>query len=190
MKNKPSSTTTTVDEQFELAFRLIQRYDHHLDSLESRAATVISADALLLAGTTFLVDKVLLQANQFSLIRQIFIGISIGLALIALALSIVYAAASIANVWRTTRKIVGGNLPQPSLFFRSSDTLNELKEFLRFKKYFQSSSKEQTLAYALSELWLITNLSIQRQTNFQRAVRLLLFSVVPFLTAYAILIIK
>lgn len=188
MKNKLPSTT--VDEQFELAFRLIERYDRLLDSLESRAATVISANALLLAGTTFLVDKVLLQANQFSLIKQIFIGISLGLALISLALSIVYAATSIANVWRTTRKIVGGNLPQPSLFFRSSDTLNELKDFSHFKNYFQSSSKEQILTYALIELWLITNLSIRRQKTFQQAVRLLLFSIIPFLTAYAILIIK
>jgi hypothetical protein len=159
MKNNlPSLTADEQDEQFELAFRLIQRYDHHLDSLESRAATIISADALLLAGTTFLVDKVLLPANQFPFIKQIFIGISIGLALIVLALSIVYAATSIANVWRTTGKIVGRDLLQPSLFFRSSETLSEIKNFPHFKKHFQSSSKEQILTYVLFN-WDVENVS-------------------------------
>jgi hypothetical protein len=193
MKNKTTSPSTTVDEQserFELAFRLIERYDHHLDSLESRAATIISADALLLAGTTFLIDKVFSQASQFLLNKLVFIGISIGIALVALAFSIVYAATTIANVWRTTRKIVGGNLPKPSLFFRSSDTVKEFEEFSDFKKHFQSSSKEEMLAYAVGELWLITNLSIRRQKNFERAARLLLFSVIPFLTAYALLIVQ
>jgi hypothetical protein len=60
MKNIQSSKT--IDEQLQLAFQLIQRYDHLLDPLENRAATIISADALLLAGTTFLIDKVWSQA--------------------------------------------------------------------------------------------------------------------------------
>jgi len=192
MKNKTPSPAITVEEQneqFELVFQLIERYDHHLDSLESRAATTISADALLLAGMTFLTDKVFSQANQFPLNKQIFIGVSIGIALIALLLSIVYAATTIANIWRTTRKIVGGNLPKPSLFFHASDTVNEFEGFPDFKKHFQSSSKEEMLNHALSELWLITNLSIRRQKNFERAAQLLLFSVIPFLTAYVLLII-
>jgi hypothetical protein len=188
MKNK--SSQTTIDEQIELAIRLIEKYDHLLSSLESRAATVVSADALLLAGTTFLLDKVWSQASQFSSIKQIGIAVSIGLALVTLALSIVYATTSIANIWRTTRKIVGGNLPPPSLFFRPSDTVNHFKEFSQFEKHFQSSTKEQTLTYALSELWLVSNLNIRRYKSFQRAVRLLLFSVVPFLIAYAMLIVK
>lgn len=188
MKTKPSPTT--VDEKIELAIRLIERNDNLLSSLESRAATVVSADALLLAGTTFLLDKIWSQASQYASIKQIALGISIGLALIALALSIVYATTSIANVWRTTRKIVGGNLPQPSLFFRPRDTANEFKDFSQFEKHFQASSKEQMLNYALNELWLVENLNIRRYKNFQRAVRLLLFSVVPFLVAYSILIIK
>ena len=189
MENEPY-TPTTVDEKFELTCRLIERYDNLLTSLESRTATVISADALLLAGTTFLVDKILSQAYQYPLSKQIFISISIGLALVALALSIAYAASGIVNVRRTTREIVGGDLPQPSLFFRASDTVKVRKGFPHFEDSFMSSSKEQLLTYALSELWLITNLNVRRYRPFQRAVQLLLFSVVPFLVAYAMLTIK
>lgn len=183
-------TPMTVDEELELVCRLVERYDDLLTSLESRTATVISADALLLAGTTFLVDKVLSQVYQYPLSQQILIGASIGLALVALALSIAYAVSGIANVWKTTRGQIGGDLPQPSLFFRSSDTVKALKGFSHFEDSFRSSSKEQMLTYALGELWLITNLNVRRYRFFQRAVRLLLFSVVPFLAAYAMLAIK
>jgi hypothetical protein len=187
---KDKSSQTTIDQQIELAIRLIERYDQLLSSLESRAATVVSADALLLAGTTFLLDKVWSQASQYSSIKQIAIGVSLSFALVTLALSIVYATTSIANVWRTTQKIVGGNLLPPSLFFRPSDTVNQFKEFSQFEKHFKSSNREQTLTYALSELWLVSNLNIRRYRYFQQAVRLLVFSVVPFLIAYALLIIK
>lgn len=184
------STPMTVDGKFEIACRLIERYDGLLTSLEGRTATVISADALLLAGTTFLVDKVLAQAYLYPLPKQIAIGVSIGVALVALALSIAFATTGIANVWRTTRKIVGGDLPQPSLFFRPSDTVKALNGFSRFEESFRSSSKEQILTYALSELWLVTNLNVRRYRPFQRAVQLLLLSVVPFLVAYAMLTIQ
>lgn len=183
-------TAMSVDDKFELACRLVERYDSLLSSLENRTATVISADALLLAGTTFLMDKVLSQAHQYPLSKQIVIGVCIGLALIMLVLSIVYAASGIANIWKTTRKIVGGDLPQPSLYFHSSDTVRVLNGFSQFEESFKSSSKEQMLAYALAELWLITNLNVRRYGRFQRAVRLLLFSVVPFLAAYAMLVIR
>ena len=179
-----------VDEKIELAIRLIERNDNLLSSLESRAATVVSADALLLTGTTFLLDKVWSQASHFVPIQQIALGISVGLALLALALSIAYATTSIANVWGTTRKIVSGDFHQPSLFFRPRDTANRFRDFSQFEKHFQASSKEQMLNYALNELWLVENLNIRRYKNFQLAVRLLLFSVVPFLVAYSLLIIK
>jgi hypothetical protein len=182
----------TIDEKFELAFRLIERYDTLLTSLESRAATVVSADALLLAGTTFLIDKIFSQGYQYSLLEQIFISVIIGLALIALALSLVYATMGIANVRKTTREIAGGDLSKSSLFFHARETVRELKEFPHFDDSFRTSNKEQMLTYALSELWLITNLNVRRYRSFQRAVQLLLFSVIPFLVlaAYATLAIR
>lgn len=189
MENK-QPTVMTINEKLEFACRLVERYDALLSSLENRTATVISADALLLAGTTFLIDKLFSQAYQYPLSKQIFISVCIGLALVMLALSIVFAASGIANVWRTTRRIVGGDLPQPSLFFHSSDTVKALKGFSQFEESFASSSKEQMLGYALGELWLITNLNVRRYRLFQRAVRLLLVSIIPFLAAYAMLVIR
>lgn len=183
-------TDMTIDEKFELACRLVERYDALLSSLESRTATVISADALLLAGTTFLIDRVLSQAYQYPIPMQVFIGACISLTLVMLALSIVYATSAIANIWKTTHQIIGDDLPQPSLFFHSSDTTKTLKGFSLFQESFTSSSKEQMLTYALSELWLITNLNVRRYKSFQWAVRLLLFSVVPFLIAYVALAIN
>lgn len=182
----------TIDEKFELAFRLIERYDNLLTSLESRAATVVSADALLLAGTTFLIDKIFSQGYQYSLLEQIFISVTIGLALITLALSLVYATMGIANVRKTTREIAGGDLSKSSLFFHARETVRELKEFSHFDDSFRTSNKEQMLTYALSELWLITNLNVRRYRSFQRAVQLLLFSVIPFLVlaTYATLAIR
>ena len=187
MENKLSPTT--VDEQLEFSVRLIERYDQLLGSLESRAATIVSADALLLAGITFLLNQVWSQGDQTFSIRQIVLGISIGLSLIALVLSIVYAATSIARVGRITRKIADSNSSSPNLFFRPRATVDEFKEFSDFEKHFRSSDKEQMLTYALSELWLLTNLNTRRYRTFQWAVRLLLFSIVPFLVACTLLII-
>jgi hypothetical protein len=188
MKDKTSPTS--VDEKIQLAIRLSERYDNLLSSLESRAATVVSADALLLAGTTFLLDAVWAQAGQYSEIKQIVLGISIGITLITLVLSIVYATSSIASIWRTTYVSAVAKSSPPSLFFRPRDTVNQFKEFSEFDKHFQESSKEQILNYALSALWLVTNLFTDRHRNFRRAVRLLFFSVIPFLIAFSILLTK
>jgi hypothetical protein len=184
------STPMTIDERFELVCRLIDRYDNLLTSIESRAAIVVSADALLLTGATFLIDKVLSYASQYSLTKQVFLGANISLTLLTLTLSLIYAITGIVTVWRSSRAITGRDTPRPNLFFRSGDTAEFFKGFTDFENNFRSSTKEQMLTYALGELWLITNLNVHRYQSLRRAIRLLLISIFPFLVSFAILTIR
>jgi len=87
-----------------LARWLIERHDNLRSLTANRAAIVLSADTLLLAGVTFLLDKVLSGGSQYSQLEKILFSISIGAAIILLSLSIVYATSAIAFIWKTSRE--------------------------------------------------------------------------------------
>ncbi len=169
------------DEQLELACWLIERHDHLRASTATRAAIVVSADAILFAGAVFLLDKYLSSVTQYHQFGRVVFTVGIGANLTLLALSVVLAANAIAFAWKKTRTTVNiSNLP-PLLFFHPSDTMKAFndKEFGRFRQHFRAATKEQMVTYALGELLQITIAHNMRYRAFRWSIRLLFAATIP-----------
>ena len=78
---KEAERKTMMDgrDQLDLICWLIDRADKLRESVASRAAIVVSANALLLAGTTFLLDQILSSLGQRSLAERVFLVICVGI---------------------------------------------------------------------------------------------------------------
>jgi hypothetical protein len=85
-------------ERFELILWNIETLDSRRTSVANRAAIVLSADALLLAAATFLLDKTLTSIAQYNTVERIVLALSLGASMALLVLSIGFATAGIANV--------------------------------------------------------------------------------------------
>jgi hypothetical protein len=180
------ATSLNDEENLKLVFWLIEMHDNLRNSAESRAATVISADAILLAGATFLLDKVLSGANGYGQPEKVVFAACLGACLVLVASSIAYAASTIMFIWEDTRRATSiKNLP-PLLFFHPPDIVTHFDSFDRFRDAFQTSTKKQMLEYALGQLLLIITAHAKRYKNLRKTLRCLLISIIPFLIAIAV----
>ena len=186
MANNP--TPMSSKERLELALWSIERLDNLRASASNRAAMVISADAILLAGTTFLIDKGI-SAYKFVDTQAIIYIICALLALILVLLSVIYASNTIVFVWRSTKNAVGVKDLPKSLFFHPSDTVATFKDFGKFEKTFKSSTTDDMLKSALGELMQITLAHHKRYKSLRTSIRLLLVAVIPFMVCLLLLII-
>lgn len=176
-------------EKLEQALWFIERLDKLRASAASRAAMVISADAILLAGITFLIDKGL-SNNPIVDVTSILYLISAAISLILVVFSVVYAANTIVFVWRRTRNAVGvEDLPESS-FFHPSDIVDRYKNYAKFEKVFLSSTMNDMVRGALGELMLITYSHHKRYKNLRASLRFLLVAIIPFLFCLALLILN
>ncbi len=174
--------------KLDLACWLIERNYTRREAIANRAAIVVSADSLLLAGIIFLLDKVLGQA-QSSVIEKTLLALSITAIVIFLALSIVYAVTAIVSVWITNREKVSLDKRQ-RLFFHAYDTVNTFHNFEEYLQEFNIANQEQMKNYALGYLWSSENLFNYRYQNLRRALQLLLLSIIPFVVSIAIVLVK
>ena len=170
----------------------IEMLDARRSSISNRAAIVLSADALLLAATTLLLDKILSNITQYNQFERIVLALSIGGVAFFLALSIAYATAGIVNVWKTSREMLGtlgSDMPQ-RLFFHPTDTIKAFSGFSPFADKFNTTTKEQMTLFALGELWTVINQHYSRYQVLRKTIKLLILSIIPFLVAIAILLAK
>lgn len=174
-------------QRLEAARWLIARYDTLRASLVSRAAVVLSANALVAAGALVLVSR----ANGTDLIGgNLTSGVVVVLAAATLtmtALSIIKAAQCLVNLrpWRAA--IV--DPPERAAFFNGSDSISTFEDFERFGSHFVSVTDERLLQYALVELWQVTNGFYKRYQYIRAAVRLLLVEVATFLCSAVTLLV-
>ena len=166
------------NEKLEFLQWLINRFDELRASTANRAAIVVSADAILLAGVNFLIDKAL--SKNIVGLGLIVLFICIGLTTLLLVLSIIYATTGVVSVWKSDREILKGKAPGLNLFFHTRDSLNEFDDFPSFEKRFNKTNKEQLIKYGLGELWILINLNVRRNNYVIRSIKLLTFSIVAF----------
>lgn len=183
------ATVVSAKEKLELVCWLTKRQDDLRVSIANRAVIVVSADALLLAGVTFLLDKALSGGSLYSYLEKLVLIFSISATVILLAFSLVYATTGVASVWKSSRKRFGSGMPQ-RLFFHAFDTIEALKSFSSFEKSFEASTVEEMLTYALADLWSMENQYRHRYQMLTRAIRLLLFSIIPFLASINIILVR
>jgi hypothetical protein len=172
----PTQPAMSEIERFELVCWLIERSDSLRESTANRAAIVVSADALLLAGTTFLLDKTLLAIGQYGTVGQVFLIVNIGITTILLILSLIFATTGIVNLRKTKRSTPASVPPYPYFNAFEVGTLN----FDSSKDNFSSAAHNQMTDYALHYLWFIQNLYCDRYQALKRAVLLLLVATISF----------
>lgn len=183
------NNTAEREEKTELIYWLLERYDTIRGAIANRAAIVLSADAIVLAATVLLLDKALSNVNIFSSIERIVLVVAIGLTLVLLAVSIYFATTATANVWKTSREILGPDRPQRE-FFYPRETLERANDFESFRNSFDAASDEELTSYALGELWSVTHSAFSRYQKLRRAIRFVVFSLVPFFLALLLFLFK
>jgi hypothetical protein len=149
----PSKKVASIndDEKFELILWLIERYDNLRASTSNRAAIVLSADTLLLAGSTFLLDKILSSGTFSNAILKVLLALGGGITVAFLVLSIYFSVNAVVSPWKTSRDLFG-DIPNRFLF-QQRDTVKAFKKFKDFENKFNNTSKHQIMDYALAELW-------------------------------------
>jgi hypothetical protein len=189
--NMKAETTNRMNEKerLDLACWLNEKYDNLRTSISNRAAIVISADALLLASTTFLLDKILSGVTAYGKIERLLMALSAGITLVLLTLSIICAANAIATIWKSSRQMFGSDM-QPSRFFHSFHITGVFKDAASFEKRFRESTTKDFLSHALNNLWLTENVFNYRYRFLSLSIKLLLAAVIPFLASVTILILK
>lgn len=174
-----TATPIELDKQLDLIRWLIERSDGLRSSTANRAATVVSACALLIAGNTFFLDKVLSASPELNQISKITSVASISSSILLLIISILYATTSIAFVWNITRKAVSAKNEPYYLYFKARDTVEKFDGIKGLIDEFRSTSKEQMIEYGLGELFLVQAAQHKRYQTLRLALRYLLISIAP-----------
>jgi len=188
-KSDRKTSKLTPKERLELVCQISERQDGLRASIANRAALVISADALLLASVTFSLETALSSASAFNAVEKTTLMLAVGVAVILLALSLLYATTGVASVWKPTRQRYGNSLPQ-RLFFHADDSIKTLKRFEVFRERFMASTIDELLTYALAELWSMEKVYYDRYLMLIRSIKLLVLAIIPFLIAISVLFIR
>lgn len=177
-----------VEDRIELARWLIERHDTLRESISSRAGIILSADALLITALIFTLDKITAITDQgySDALRIVFI-ICIAVSTISTIVSFIFTTNTIVSVWKTSRRTTNTKYHQ-RLFFNARDTLENFPTFSGFEHQFRELRRDQVLNFALGELWTAQSLYRQRYQSLRYSIRALLFSIIPFLIAMAIIL--
>ncbi|RJP49456.1 MAG: hypothetical protein C4583_12350 [Anaerolineaceae bacterium] len=168
----------TKKEKLEIVRWLLERNDHQRASVASRAAIVVSADALLISGATFLLDST--TSTNYLVVLQLMLIAFVCITIILLIFSLMYATAGVIH-WKIIREDVARDVHQR--FFCPHATVTTFKGFEEYESTFKKTSDEQLIKFALRRLWAMQNLFRSRYKTLQKAVLFLLLSVVPFLAS-------
>ena len=126
----------------------------------NRAAMIVSANAILAAGTTFMLG----QATKFGNLNidvTIFV-VSLIITLVLIVLSMIYAANTIVFVWKRTRDAIDiDDLPKLK-FFHASDIVKSFPKFSDYKSAIGNLSKKEFIDNALGELIQVTSTHYKR----------------------------
>lgn len=177
------------DEKKHNVFWLIERIDAIRMATENRAAIVLSAGAILMAGIAFLFDKALISPTMttMSSCARITLVSCLILALLFLLISVVYATVAIVNIFTTSRRMLKNRIPS-RVFFHSFDTQYVYPDFESFKTGYLSINEQDFFEAALAHLWSSYALYVKRYLALRMSIRCLLLSV-AFLGISALVVI-
>jgi hypothetical protein len=197
MRTEPPSVSvergTGDRERLELVRWLIDSYDQRKASVAGRAAILLSADALLIAATTLLIERIWSQDFGYSTAERSGLAAGAGLTLILLVISAAVATNGMANVWRTHWGRFGGN-PPSRLFFYPRQTFKRFDAargsgFEEFSQVLWTISEKDFAAEAMG-LWVITGEYRERYRTLRQATRLFVAGIVPLVVAVVFVLYK
>jgi hypothetical protein len=162
----------------------ITRYDQIRASTASRASLLVSANALLLAGTTLLLNGYDISDAHKNW-KQHAITICFALAVVttftSIAISIWYCVGAVSAYKRrrTSRQVFRNKLPS-RFIFNWGDTLRTSEDFQAFLSTLRSSTSEDTLKAASAELWSVIYQHSTKHRSLRMGIRFFRFSLLAF----------
>lgn len=158
----------------------LTRYDALRVSLASRGALILSADALIAAGSTVLAGQRISQMGSFNVAATL---ISVA-SLLSVGTSVTFAAGAIINVrpWRSSHK---EHLPR-SILFDASDTVAVIRSFEDFEQIFLATDDEMALRSAIVNLWKCITSYKHRYARLRKALQFLFAGLWIFLLGVAL----
>lgn len=183
---------------------LIQRYDTMRYSIANRAAILLSGNALLFAGITFLMDKAFFSESADTIISQIALCISIIFCYYFLIRSI-YSAINAITFLKPVESILESEYPYKKFSKRmifhhrdivemeNFDMVNKQKKLEEkgefFKRFYLNLEKEDILDFAINEIYIAAHTHKLRYTYFRDSMKYLIFALIPFLVSIIFMLI-
>jgi hypothetical protein len=156
----------------------ILRYDSLRASLASRASFVLSADAVLIAGISFLFSWTAKRGIYGGIISLALVGVGMLLALTFALLSVRRASRALLSnkSWRT---LFSSDAP-PSLFYQHSDTIKAIPTYAEFSTAFKGQATGSELESAIVNLWLVLHTHAYRYRFLREATNQLQIAISAF----------
>jgi hypothetical protein len=173
----PGAQTAEAEEQLETVHWHLLRSDHLRSGVAARAGTLLSTNALVVAGI----------ALAFSLRSQQPNNVVIVIAMVALGcvvFSVGNAALALVTVRNWARQF-GDYTTPPAFLYCYAETGRTSKSFEVFKRRVTTASADELLEFALAELWRCGRLHEYRYRKIRVAMFWLVAALVFFLAAAA-----
>jgi hypothetical protein len=159
---------------------LVERLDATRAGTEGRAASAISASALLLAGISLtLANSIFSTTAHFGRSFRWTLAGFLGIAIMLVLAAVVVAAGAIVNVRTTSRRLTQNSIPS-RIFIHPWDTLYVYSSWEMFRTGFLDSTAEDRNTAYLAYLWSTQLLYRKRYLAVRRAMRLLILAVAAF----------
>lgn len=180
IENSSDTDSMNDTEQLELVYWLINRYDMQRSAVATRAATVISGNALLLGGIALVLGSLLSGTSKYPNFQKIFLSVFSAINVLVLATSMLFAISATSFIWKNYQEILKTDQTKPIIFFRARDTIRKYRNPDSFSAAFKSTSKKQMIEFALRELLVSTSSQLMRYENFRKALQALFIAVILF----------
>jgi len=141
----------------------LSRYDELQANLASRAATLLSADALILGAAAILVGQYFGGSFDKTSVTTTLVAAGAASTLLVVAVSISATARVLLALRPWRKKRIGQGVPR-TVFYLHNDTLAVLGDYDAFSSRFKTLSVDDELEGALAALWI-------RTKNYQTRVR-------------------
>lgn len=166
---------------------LFDRLDGWRSSIANRCSLVLSANALLLAANSFMLDKVFDISDLSNNISLILVIALIIISMLLLLISLFFATIGIANVWRPGRKDFAKDTPS-RLLFHPSDIVKDYNSYEKFVSRFRKIEENEVIDAIWSEMWSLYNMHDKRYQMLRKSIQLLVIGIPFYVIATALLI--
>jgi hypothetical protein len=175
-------------DQIELVQWLIGRSDAMRASYSSRAALILSADAIILAAIVFLLDK---NLGQSAGILRISITVFALASLVLMLISLIHAFN--ASISRKSSSEATNYQGPGRVFLNPGDTFTPESERDNPEKFiseFQSLSSKEFIKGACGELWVDLKLQRSRYVKLKKAARFIVGSFLSLVIALLLMLLR
>ncbi|HZM76110.1 MAG TPA: hypothetical protein VFC19_10305 [Candidatus Limnocylindrales bacterium] len=159
----------------------LDRYDRQRSSTSARASVVLSAGAILFAGNTIVLSRLLEPEMQRVGWPIVMFLLACGVLCALLIMLSLLRSAGVLVTPRGSRQMFlrHENVPA-SLVFNGTDTIDQLRTFASFQSALAAQSRDDILQAAQIELWVCIHQHRHRYRQLRLAVRYLRYAAISF----------